>query len=233
MWFRWFTTSSILKQGEHNNISRCRNKPHHPCNAETRHLQVLNHSVWHGRQLSWVATEHRHCWGRGHVVQVIWDIVWSIKNASIWKTLHDDGNQFQLSTTLGQDPVSSSPPITKKLHFLPHYNRSFNRCVFMDTLLKAQFSSRSRSSTQSHRGPTARSSSSSPYPFHPDRLDPASPPNSAESYDNSVNWYYSSYNNENTDPYVGPRHERTSGVAPNLSHAASVFMPIILLLFVV
>ena len=75
----------------------------------------------------------------------------------------------------------------------------------MDTLLKAQFSSRSRSSTQSHRGPTARSSSSSPYPFHPDRLDPASPPNSAESYDNSVNWYYSSYNNENTDPYIGPQ----------------------------
>ena len=50
--------------------------------------------------------------------------------------------------------------------------------------------SRSRSSTQSQRGPTARSSASSPYPFHPDRLDPASPPNSAESYDNSVNWYY-------------------------------------------
>ena len=66
--------------------------------------------------------------------------------------------------------------------------------------------SRSRSSTQSQsRGPTARSSSASPYPFHPDRLDPASPPNSAESYDNSVNWYYSSYNNENTDPYIGPK----------------------------
>ena len=74
--------------------------------------------------------------------------------------------------------------------------------------------SRSRSSTQSQsRGPTARSSSASPYPFHPDRLDPASPPNSAESYDNSVNWYYSSYNNNNRkpDPRAGPRHQRTSG----------------------
>jgi len=59
---------------------------------------------------------------------------------------------------------------------------------------------RSRSSL----GPTARSSSSSPYPFHPDRLDPASAPNSADGHDNSVNWYYSSYNNENTDPYIGP-----------------------------
>ena len=69
--------------------------------------------------------------------------------------------------------------------------------------------SRSRSSTQSQRrGPTARSSSS-PYPFHPDRLDPASPPNSAESYDNSVNWYYSSYNKKNKKP--SPRHQRTSG----------------------
>ena len=76
--------------------------------------------------------------------------------------------------------------------------------------------SRSRSSTQSQRrGPTARSSSS-PYPFHPDRLDPASPPNSAESYDNSVNWYYSTYNNNNNNnnnpsPRAGPRHQRTSG----------------------
>ena len=76
--------------------------------------------------------------------------------------------------------------------------------------------SRSRSSTQSQsRGPTARSSSSSPSPFHPDRLDPASPPNSAESYDNSVNWYYSSYNNNNNNnkkpaPRAGPRHQRTS-----------------------
>ena len=78
--------------------------------------------------------------------------------------------------------------------------------------------SRSRSSTQSQRrGPTARSSSASPYPFHPDRLDPASPPNSAETYDNSVNWYYSSYNNNNNNnskkpnPRAGPRHQRTSG----------------------
>ena len=77
--------------------------------------------------------------------------------------------------------------------------------MFLDSPL-----SRSRSSTQSQRrGPTARSSSSSPYPFHPDRLDPASPPNSAESYDNSVNWYYSSYNKNNKQPR--PRHQRTSG----------------------
>ena len=58
---------------------------------------------------------------------------------------------------------------------------------------------RSRSSISPERGPTARSSSSSssPYPFHPDRLDPASPPNSDDGHDNSVNWYYSSYNNDN------------------------------------
>ena len=58
------------------------------------------------------------------------------------------------------------------------------------------------------QGPTARSAASpaSAYPFHPDRLDPASSPHAqGDGGDNSVNWYYSSYNNENTDPYIGPK----------------------------
>ena len=97
------------------------------------------------------------------------------------------------------------------------------------------FFSRSRSSTQFNRGPTARSSASSPYPFHPDRLDPASPPNSAESYDNSVNWYYSSYNNQNNDPYVGPRYERSgNNAAGGFSGSLmlfSVILPSLLMLF--
>jgi hypothetical protein len=64
---------------------------------------------------------------------------------------------------------------------------------------------RSRSSLSPRKdaalGPTARSASS---PAHP-RLDPASSPHSqGGGGENSVNWYYSSYNNENTDPYVGP-----------------------------
>ena len=96
--------------------------------------------------------------------------------------------------------------------------------------------SRSRSSTQSQRrGPTARSSSSSPYPFHPDRLDPASPPNSAESYDNSVNWYYSSYNQDTSssqrrDPGPGPRRQRTSAAASLGSVWSSVVTPALLLI---
>jgi len=64
---------------------------------------------------------------------------------------------------------------------------------------------RSRSSLSPEQGPTARSAASPTYPFHPDRMDPASSPHAqGDSGDNSVNWYYSSYNNENTDPYVGP-----------------------------
>ncbi len=40
----------------------------------------------------------------------------------------------------------------------------------------------------------ATSSSSSPYPFHPDRLDPAGSPAPAGAGDDaSVNWYYSNY----------------------------------------
>ena len=68
---------------------------------------------------------------------------------------------------------------------------------------------RSRSSlSPEQQGPTARSAASpaSAYPFHPDRLDPASSPHAqGDGGDNSVNWYYSSYNNENTDPYIGPK----------------------------
>merc|ERR1711874_149862 len=81
---------------------------------------------------------------------------------------------------------------------------------------------RSRSSLSPERGPTARSSSSSPYPFHPDRLDPASAPNSADGRDNSVNWYYSSYNNENTDPYIGPGAEQGTGGATSHSNTSVI-----------
>ena len=62
---------------------------------------------------------------------------------------------------------------------------------------------RSRSSLSPVQGPTARSDTSQ-QSYSPDRLDPASSPRQGEGGDNSVNWYYSSYNNENTDPYVGP-----------------------------
>ena len=64
---------------------------------------------------------------------------------------------------------------------------------------------RSRSSLSPEQGPTARSNSPPNQPFHPDRMDPASSPHEqGEGGDNSVNWYYSSYNNENSDPYIGP-----------------------------
>jgi len=86
---------------------------------------------------------------------------------------------------------------------------------------------RSRSSLSPERGPTARSSSSSPYPFHPDRLDPASAPNSADGHDNSVNWYYSSYNNENTDPYIGPGADQ--GVVAGAISQHSVILPTIVI----
>ena len=72
---------------------------------------------------------------------------------------------------------------------------------------------RSRSSLSPEQGPTARSAASpaSAYPFHPDRMDPASSPHAqGEGGDNSVNWYYSSYNNENTDPYIGPKGRSAS-----------------------
>ena len=69
------------------------------------------------------------------------------------------------------------------------------------------------------RGPTARSSS--PYPFHPDRLDPASQP------DNSVNWYYSSYSDQNTDPYIGPR---PAGSATSRPCLATLLVTVALLL---
>lgn len=42
--------------------------------------------------------------------------VGSINNGILSKTLHLVGNQNQSLTTLGQDPVSSSPARTKKLH---------------------------------------------------------------------------------------------------------------------
>ena len=71
---------------------------------------------------------------------------------------------------------------------------------------------RSRSSLSPEQGPTARSAASPAYPFHPDRMDPASSPHAqGEGGDNSVNWYYSSYNNENTDPYIGPKGGQRSG----------------------
>ena len=42
-------------------------------------------------------------------------------------------------------------------------------------------------------------------------MDPASSPHAqGEGGDNSVNWYYSSYNNENTDPYIGPKGRSAS-----------------------
>ena len=51
------------------------------------------------------------------------------------------------------------------------------------------------------RGPTGRSSVSetSPYPFHPDRLDPAG---QQPNHDSDLKWYYGNYNNENLEPFV-------------------------------
>ena len=40
-----------------------------------------------------------------------------LQNATIWNTLHKVGNQYQSFTTLGLDPVSSSPPRIMKLHY--------------------------------------------------------------------------------------------------------------------
>jgi len=48
-----------------------------------------------------------------------------------------------------------------------------------------------------------RARSSSPYPFHPDRQDPADI-SSLKNKENSVNWYYSEYNEQKSEPYIGP-----------------------------
>jgi len=92
---------------------------------------------------------------------------------------------------------------------------------------------RSRSSLSPERGPTARSASSSPYPFHPDRLDPASAPNPADGHDNSVNWYYSNYNSENTDPYIGPGAEHVVTAGGSSRHQLKDFSVIFCIVMVV
>jgi hypothetical protein len=45
--------------------------------------------------------------------------------------------------------------------------------------------------------------SSSPYPFHPDHLDPSHRPNS----DSSLEWYYETYNGDDREPFVGEKRE--------------------------
>ena len=82
------------------------------------------------------------------------------------------------------------------------------------------------STTTTERGgrfPVARASSSTSYPFHPDRLDPAKTPN-AVGGDSSVDWYYSNYNND--EPFVGPGAENVllpSG-GPRLAPALAPFL---------
>lgn len=56
------------------------------------------------------------------------------------------------------------------------------------------------SSTHSSVDGSSTRRSSSPYPFHPDRSDPASTPN----VDDKVGWYYSNYNKDNVEPFRGP-----------------------------
>ena len=51
------------------------------------------------------------------------------------------------------------------------------------------------------RTPTGRSSltQTSPYPFHPDRLDPAG---QQPDHGSDLKWYYGNYNNEDLEPFV-------------------------------
>ncbi|TRY61668.1 hypothetical protein TCAL_02125 [Tigriopus californicus] len=57
-----------------------------------------------------------------------------------------------------------------------------------------------KSSTLSSLDGSVTRRSSSPYPFHPDRSDPASKPNR----DDQPGWYYSNYNKDNVEPFRGP-----------------------------
>ena len=76
----------------------------------------------------------------------------------------------------------------------------------------------SSSPRSNDRQATARSSS--PYPFHPDRLDPGAPPKGGS--DNTVNWYYSSYNGDGQNkPYVGPGKEEVLGRRRGVRNAAT------------
>ena len=70
---------------------------------------------------------------------------------------------------------------------------------------------------------TRRDSSSSPYPFHPDHLDPARQPN----VDDKVKWYYANYNEEKRGPFVGPGAEEVLGSSA-VTYQAAVLLPLVL-----
>ena len=70
-------------------------------------------------------------------------------------------------------------------------------------------------------------SETSPYPFHPDRLDPAG---QQPEHESDLKWYYGNYNNEDLEPFIDTtvRSER-SAASYNFNN---LFLPFFPLLFV-
>ena len=70
--------------------------------------------------------------------------------------------------------------------------------------------------------------SSTPYPFYPDRRDPAQ----QGLGDNEVKWYYSNYHSENLEPYIDPRLPRQDSEAAKVQSSAST-LSLNLFLFII